>query len=315
MPEDNFEQVPFFSVCVDITNRSKTISRVIKCIASQTCNDYELIITDHGSQDESIEIVKNILVDYPKLNKKFILESSKRTEIEEWNTPIKVARGEYIAVCEGDDYFNEEHLETAKKYLSENTNVGIYEVSSSGKTGVANGKITTMLSDEAIDKLRRMIWCPVPSAVIFRRLDDFFNPFFYNPENIYAGEYELYNRILGAKLTVVQNYSQNYIERGFNFYLKNDFHVTDAINFYEKNVNLYTLNQKKEARYRISELANLFFLWNLIRFRFNYKLFKMIVIYSDNFFLGIKPTKKNLNHIMKAECSMILSKLKRLTIA
>lgn len=313
--EDESQQAPFFSVCVDITNRSKTISRVIRCIVLQTYKDFELIIADHGSQDNSIEIVKSILHDYPSLDKKFIFESHKRTEIEEWNTPILVARGKYIAVCEGDDYFAEEHLGIAKKYLTENANVGLYEVSSSGATGIVKDKITIVSPYEAIDKLRRMIWCPVPSAVIFRRLNEASEPFLYNPENIYAGEYDLYNRILTANYKVIQNYSYNFIERGFNFYLKNDFHISDAINFYEKNVHIYTLEQKKEARNRINELANLFFLWNIIRFRFNYKLLKIIFIYSDGFFPGIKATKKNITHIMMAELSMILTKLKGFTIA
>ena len=48
---------PFFSIIVPLYNKEKYISKTLDSILDQTFKDYELIIINDGSDDNSLEIV------------------------------------------------------------------------------------------------------------------------------------------------------------------------------------------------------------------------------------------------------------------
>jgi glycosyltransferase involved in cell wall biosynthesis len=306
------EKPPFLSVCVDITNRSKTIKKTITCILNQTCQDFELIISDHESRDISLEIAKKIIDQHRKINVKFALEKQKRTEVEEWNTPLLVAQGDYIAVCEGDDYFSSMHLETAKRYLQLNENIGLYEVASSTLGNMSLESITLQKSADSILELRCLQWCPVPSAVILKRLGRTSQRYLYDPKNVYAGEYKLYDQILSEKYDVLRNLSFNYVERGFRFYLKTEFHMRDVIEYYEEIKASLNPNQKAIAEREICDIASLYFCWNLAKFRYNRDLAQLFLKYSSNYFMLSIRLIKGLQHVIKAEFFRVISRLAKL---
>ena len=58
---------------------------------------------------------------YIKLDKKL-------QDIESWNKPLEFARGKFIVVCEGDDWFESNHLSLAHEVLTKNHEVGMYVV-------------------------------------------------------------------------------------------------------------------------------------------------------------------------------------------
>ena len=300
---------PFFSVCVDITNRSESIKKVISGILNQTCQDFELIIADHESSDNSLEIVQNILQQHPEVNTKFIIEKRKRTEIEEWNTPLFKAQGSYIAICEGDDYFSNLHLETAKKYLQVNENIGIYEVLCSGDARTIEDSIKIQKSEKAILQLQSLQWCPVPSAVIFKRIGRFSQPFLYDPKNVYAGEYCLYDQILADGYDVLKNFTSNYVERGYRFYLKTEFHMRDLLGYYQEKKSLLDSKQQTLAENEICEIACLFFCWNLAKFRYNHDLARIVFQFSTSKYSLIQRLAKGIKHVIKAQSDIMLSRL------
>jgi len=97
----------FVSVIVPTYNRANLVSETIKSILNQTYKNFELIVVDDGSTDNTEEVIK-----------KFNDNRIKYIKIDNWggpakprNTGIKKARGEYIAFCDDDDIWLPEKLE------------------------------------------------------------------------------------------------------------------------------------------------------------------------------------------------------------
>ncbi|MCM8826485.1 MAG: glycosyltransferase, partial [Candidatus Omnitrophica bacterium] len=53
-------RIPFFSVIIPTYNRCKFLKIAIESVLLQTFNDYELIVVDDGSTDETYELIKKI---------------------------------------------------------------------------------------------------------------------------------------------------------------------------------------------------------------------------------------------------------------
>ena len=115
---------PFFSVVVTVYNKANFVKSTIQSILNQSFTDYEVVIVDDGSTDNSLEILKSIkdprVTVYPTTNKGV---SSAR------NHGIKQARGPYIALCDGDDIWLDNHLAELKALIKAYPDCGVYSTS------------------------------------------------------------------------------------------------------------------------------------------------------------------------------------------
>lgn len=111
------------SVIIPLYNKEKSIKSTIESVLAQTYKDFELVIVNDGSIDESASIVKEILDDRIRLiNKNNEGVSSAR------NTGILAAKGEYIAFLDGDDLWDKMYLETLANLIYEYPNATIYGI-------------------------------------------------------------------------------------------------------------------------------------------------------------------------------------------
>lgn len=98
------------SVVIPLYNKEAHISEAVESVLEQTCGDFELIIVDDGSTDDSAEIVKS-----------FKDERIQLTSIEHSgvavarNTGIQHANRDYIAFLDADDWWAPEFLEEMKR--------------------------------------------------------------------------------------------------------------------------------------------------------------------------------------------------------
>jgi glycosyltransferase involved in cell wall biosynthesis len=274
---------PFFSVCIETHNREKTIQRVLECILMQTCLDFELIVVDNGSTDNTLSLIQETLGNVDIVSIKIIKEAKKINDIEGWNAPIRFASGEFIIVCEGDDYFNPEHFERAKEILQNNPTVGIYEASTKSIHSKSPDQITKYTSESMLKKLYQLQWCPVPSATIFKRVNHKSEEkFLFHEINVYAGEYLLYESVLQDGWEVIVNYSYFAVERGVGFYLKTDFHLQDVILFRSRSIDKLSLDELKRVNLDISSLAIHYFLINLFHRKFTRNLIRIVRELENN---------------------------------
>ncbi|GIU81227.1 MAG: glycosyltransferase [Acidobacteria bacterium] len=100
--------MPYFSVIIPTYNRAQFIKQTIESVLNQTFTDFEIIVVDDGSTDNTKEVVESI-------KDERIVYHYKRNEERSVarNTGVKLARGEYVTFLDSDDLLYENHLQTA----------------------------------------------------------------------------------------------------------------------------------------------------------------------------------------------------------
>lgn len=98
--------MPRFSVIIPLYNKEKDIKNTLSSVLNQSFKDFEIIIIDDGSTDNSTEIIN-------EFNDKRITLISKKNEGVSIarNFGIEKANFEYIAFLDADDYWHPNHLE------------------------------------------------------------------------------------------------------------------------------------------------------------------------------------------------------------
>lgn len=113
--------MPFFSVIIPLYNKEKYIESTLKSVLNQDFKDFEIIVFDDGSTDESLKKVKTFndsrIVIYKQKNEGV---SSTR------NNAIKVAKGKYMALLDADDYWTPNHLTELKNLINAFPEAGLF---------------------------------------------------------------------------------------------------------------------------------------------------------------------------------------------
>lgn len=110
------------SIITTSYNYGEYISETIKSIQAQSYSDWELIIVDDSSQDNSVEIIKSFCKDK---RIKLICHDKNKGLTQSVKTGLKYAKGEWIAFLESDDLWRENTLEERVRAIKNNPQVGI----------------------------------------------------------------------------------------------------------------------------------------------------------------------------------------------
>ena len=105
------------SVIIPVYNAERYLSRCLDSLIDQTASDYEIILVNDGSDDESEKICRNYAECHPELitykEKQNGGVSSAR------NFGIELASGEAILFCDADDYVENTYVQKMSKMLEE----------------------------------------------------------------------------------------------------------------------------------------------------------------------------------------------------
>jgi glycosyltransferase involved in cell wall biosynthesis len=112
---------PRVSVVVPNYNHAPFLRQRLDSIVGQTFQDFELILLDDCSTDESRSIISECAKD-PRVRIEFN-DVNSGSSFKQWKKGIELARGEYIWVAESDDYADERLLEKLVRVLDEEPEV------------------------------------------------------------------------------------------------------------------------------------------------------------------------------------------------
>ncbi len=119
---DSNSKRPAVSVVVPNYNYSKYLDGRISSILSQTFTDYELILLDDASTDNSVEIL-NRYKDNPHVAHIAVNEKNSGSPFAQWEKGIDLAKGKWIWIAEADDLADPSFLETCYRYAEALDNV------------------------------------------------------------------------------------------------------------------------------------------------------------------------------------------------
>ena len=102
------------SIITPCYNGAKYVSETIESVISQTYVDWEMIIVDDGSKDNSVEIIKTYS---EKDNRIQLVQQPNGGSSVARNKGISLCRGQYIALLDADDLWDSTFLEKQINYL------------------------------------------------------------------------------------------------------------------------------------------------------------------------------------------------------
>ena len=123
-----------FSVVIPLYNKANYIENTIRSVLDQTCDDYELIVVDDGSSDNSLALARK----YESDRVRVIAQANQGVSVAR-NTGIENARGTFIAFLDADDQWEPQYLETIQALTEHYPESAIFVTAYAVDMG--NGKI------------------------------------------------------------------------------------------------------------------------------------------------------------------------------
>ena len=211
-----------FSIIIPLYNKAPYIAKAIQSVAAQTYQEFELIVIDDGSKDNSYRIAQKML---DTLTPPFGGWGANRQQnlgvSTTRNNGVKLAKYDYIAFLDADDWWEPSFLEEMKALIEEFPEAGIY---GSSYFKVRNGKFITpnIGVEKGFEKgyieyfknYAKTMWMPLwtGSVVIPKTIYDEFNGF--KPELRMGEDFHLWVRIADNYKVVflnkqLSNYNQD----------------------------------------------------------------------------------------------------------
>ena len=112
------------SVILPVYNEEKYIRKAVDSVLNQTFDDFELIIVNDGSSDDTLDIIKGFEDERIKL-----INQTNQGPGASRNNALEIATGEYIMFLDGDDWYCPDALKTAYEEITSNdTDISIFQI-------------------------------------------------------------------------------------------------------------------------------------------------------------------------------------------
>lgn len=200
---------PSISVILPVFNGAFYLNEAISSILQQSYQDFELIIINDGSTDDSGSIIEKYLTHDRRI--RYFEKKVNSGLIDSLNFGISHAKGEYIARMDADDISLSNRLAFQKKFLDDHQQMGVigsnvHFINSSGK------RISNFINNRTLPKTAQQIsWtmcftnCLIHPTVMFRR-ELIEREGGYSLSSLHAEDYDLWTRLL--KVTHFYNLPQ-----------------------------------------------------------------------------------------------------------
>ena len=156
--------MPQVTVVIPVFNGAATIGKAVKSVLAQEFTDFEVIVVDDGSNDETPRILASF---GPKIK---VITQRNRGPSAARNVGIRAARGEFVALLDADDLWYPAMLATSLAALRDEPEavLSFADFLMVSRTG----QEPTVVRFEASPSLESMLlraWCAMPSGVVLRK--------------------------------------------------------------------------------------------------------------------------------------------------
>lgn len=109
---------PFFSIIIPTYNRGHLLKKTVETVLSQSFPDFELLVVDDGSTDNTNEVMNDIIAT-SKASIRYIKQVNNERAAAR-NNGLKHASGSYVLFFDSDDTLYNNHLQVAHDYIIKN---------------------------------------------------------------------------------------------------------------------------------------------------------------------------------------------------
>jgi glycosyltransferase involved in cell wall biosynthesis len=181
-----------FSVIIPLYNKEPYITKAVQSVLAQTFRNFELIIVNDGSMDNSLELVQQYDDDRIR-----IIDQANAGVSTARNNGVKAAKHELIAFLDADDWWDEGYLHAMSNLIEKHPNSGLWAAKyykvKHGRNIEANIGLENDFTMGYIDYFRvyaKTMWMPVTSSSFITRQHIFeqfggFNPTLKFGEDFY----------------------------------------------------------------------------------------------------------------------------------
>jgi len=184
-------KTPLFSVIIPTYNRRDFFKIALESVLKQTFSDYEIIVVDDGSTDNTKEIV-----DQANSEKIHYFYQENQGPAAARNKGIKQAKGEFISFLDSDDRFCKQKLEVADQYIKKQPD---YQIFHTEEIWYRNGRLLAQKKHHQkpsglVFEQTTKLCCISPSTTVIRK--NVFKTIGYFDENLLACEdYDFWLRV------------------------------------------------------------------------------------------------------------------------
>ena len=157
------------SIIIPAYNASKYIAETVQSVVNQTYSNWELIIVDDGSTDNTLKIIDAIAQTDSRI--KYLTKNNSGVS-DTRNKGLSIAKGEFISFLDADDIWHTNNLEEKIKFIQKDnidvaySNCEKIDRNSNSLNNILTGSETPLLSDIL---LLRGNYLTAPSGIVLKK--------------------------------------------------------------------------------------------------------------------------------------------------
>ncbi|MBC2843625.1 glycosyltransferase family 2 protein [Winogradskyella flava] len=241
-----------FSIITITYNRAHLIAQTIDSVLNQTYQNYELIIVDDDSTDNTEAVVNTYQNENP--NKiKYIKTNRLGAPSKLRNIGLKAAKGDIISVLDSDDLWLEEKLEEMHAIFSKHNDVNfiMHNLQRFSEIDRLNKPYYNFKTSFYKDIMQELLMCKILAFPVFSMRISLLDEIGFFDEEIVEGQHDYYLKVaskhkvfyLNKPLTLMRRHKGNYTKS------YDVIHCLDAIKSYDK---LYHLKKLDLKQYKVA---------------------------------------------------------------
>lgn len=227
--------MPFFSIIIPVYNKEKSVERSLQSVMAQTFTDWELVIVNDGSKDQSKEVIARF--NDPRIR---YFEHSNHGVSFTRNAGLQVAIGKYVHFLDADDYLAPDRLQHLYDAISTHEAdiyfTGITSVSTQGEMKQISAPYSGYVSEREFKssfyriETATSIYGYVPTKIIRRS--------FYLEHNLFFDESLRLSEDFDLFLRCYQKATTFFFVHDYGYYY---VHYTGGTSMFSRNVDYFSL--------------------------------------------------------------------------
>lgn len=230
---DNVHTAPLVSVVIPTYNHAHYLVRALQSVLDQTYTNWEVIVVDNHSQDNTDEVIQGFndpRIKVLKIHNDGVIAASR-------NMGIRAAKGDWVAFLDSDDLWYPGKLETVLGEAQKDSSIDVFSTDEILMNDATGGRRVLQHGPYRTDFYRRLLVtgnCLSPSATLVSRDFLVHNNIFFreNREFITAEDYDFWMLAAqaGAKFKCLRSVQGEYLIHATNASGKVEKHRENIVN-------------------------------------------------------------------------------------